>query len=258
MTTDALPIDTTTNPRRAGFWRRWLALLIDWIIVVLPFQVLAAILFVMTAGGIQMNDGFFRYCTPATTVPQALNPPPPHDSNFAGICHVSFFGATTGLTLTVGRTTREGNRTTTVSQNYMLDRDEKPINGTSIDWIVVLVFLGYVFVMISKTGRTVGARAIKTRVVDVSAPGAPGVSPGKIVIRFLVMIAGAMPMFAVVIHQLVAKGGNADAMFTADFFQWFIYAGLIAALWTIVLTVQIAGKRDPYYDRLAGTAVLRD
>jgi hypothetical protein len=104
-------------------------------VVIVPFAVLAAILFAATAGGVQMNSGLFRVCAPATTVPKALDPPPPHDSNFATACNVSLFGATTGATLIVGRTTREGNVTTTVTQGYMLDADGKPIQGTSIDWI---------------------------------------------------------------------------------------------------------------------------
>src|SRR5450432_3936689 len=94
--------DATANLPRAGCWRRWAATLIDTIVVMFPFQILAAILFAMTAGTVQMDSGFFSFCTPAKTVPQSLDPPPPHDSNFAQFCHISFFGAPTGVILTVG------------------------------------------------------------------------------------------------------------------------------------------------------------
>ena len=47
-------------------------------------------------------------------------------------------------------------------------------------------------------------------------------------------------------------------MFTADFFRWFTFAAIFAGLWMIVLIYQIARKTDPVYDRLAGTAVLRN
>lgn len=46
-------------------------------------------------------------------------------------------------------------------------------------------------------------------------------------------------------------------MFTGDFFRWFMYAGLLGVLWVVVLIFQIATKKDPIYDRLAGTAVVR-
>jgi uncharacterized RDD family membrane protein YckC len=257
MNTDTAPVDATPDAPRAGFWRRWLATLIDIIVVMIPFQVLAAILFAVTAGGVQMNSGLFTSCAPATTVPKTLDPPPPHDSNFANACHVSFFGATTGATLIVGRTTREGTTTTTVSQGYMVDAEGKPINGTSIDWIVQLAFLGYLIGMVWKTGRTVGARTVGVRVVDAARPATPGVPLGRTIIRYLAMVIGVIPMFAVLIYQRVAVGGSADAMFTGGFFHWFMAAGGLAALWILVLIVQIARKQDPVYDRLAGTAALR-
>jgi uncharacterized RDD family membrane protein YckC len=256
MNAAIVPVDTPPDLPRAGFWRRWLATLIDWIVVIFPFQVAAAILFAVTAGGIQMNNGFFRVCAPAG-IPQALDPPPPHDSNFANVCRVSLFGATTGFILTVGRSTREGTTTTNVTQSYMLDADGKPIRGTSIDWIGQLTFLVYLIVMISKTGKTLGARAVKVRVVDAAQPGTPGVPIGKTVIRYLAMVIGAVPMFAVLIYQRVAVGGSADTMFTGSFFRWFMIAGVLGMVWVIVLAVQIARKKDPVYDRLAGTAVLK-
>jgi hypothetical protein len=257
MNADIAPVDTTPDAPRAGFWRRLISTLIDAIVVIAPFQVLAAILFAVTAGGIQMNSGLFRACEPATTVPKALDPPPPHDSNFATACHVSLFGATTGSTLIVGRTTREGNVTTNVTQGYMLNADGKPIQGTSIDWIVQLAFLVYLIVMVWKTGRTLGARALGVKVVNAAQAGPAGVPLGQVVIRYLAMAIGFVPMFAVLVYQRIVGGGSADAMFTKGFFNWFMAAGALALLWSLVLIVQIARKKDPVYDRLAGTAVLR-
>jgi hypothetical protein len=258
MMTDASRSDTKADLPRAGFWRRWLATVIDMIVVMFPFQVLAAMLFAITAGAVQMNSGFFNFCEPATTVPQALAPPPPHDSNFATVCRVSFFGATTGATLTVGRSTREGNTTTTVSQGYMLDKDGNPTQGTSIDGIVWLAFLVYLVVMIWKTGRPLGARAVKIRVVNAVAPGTSGVPLRGAIIRYLAMAIGVAPAIALFIYRFAAHGGSADAMFAENFFQWFKFAAGLWALWAVVLTVQVARKRDPVYDRLAGTAVVRD
>jgi uncharacterized RDD family membrane protein YckC len=222
-----------------------------------PFQILAAILFAATAGMVQMDKGFYSFCAVTKTIPQALNPAPPHDSNFARVCRISFFGAPTGATLTVGRVTREGNTTTTVTQGYMLDQDGKPVHGTSIDGIVAMAFLAYLIGMIWKTGRTVGARIVGVRVVDAANPGASAVPLRKAIIRYLAMAIGFVPAFAILIYQYAANGGSADAMFTGNFFRWFMYAGGLGALWVVVLIFQIARKSDPVYDRLAGTAVVR-
>ena len=250
------PLDAADLPR-AGFWRRLVALLVDSIIVMLPFQMLAVVLFAMTAGTVQMNSGFYSSCMDGKTIPQGLDPPPPHDSNAMRVCRTSLLGAPTGATLTVARVTRQGNTTTTVSQTYMLDKDGTPIRGTSIDLIYNLGLLAYLVAMIWKTGKTVGARLVGVRVIDTAHPGAAGVPLGKTIIRYLAMLIGAVPAVALLIYQYVATGGVADAMFTGRFFEWFAYAGLLFGLWGIVLTIQVARKTDPVYDRLAGTAVVK-
>jgi uncharacterized RDD family membrane protein YckC len=258
MDNDVTSTDAIIDHPRAGLWRRGLATLIDSIVVIFPFQILAAVLFAMTAGAVQMNSGFYNACAVADTIPQALDPPPPHDSNYALVCHTSFFGAPTGITLTVGRITREGTTKTTVSQGYMVDKDGAPIHGTSIDEIVGLAFLAYLVGMVWKTGKTVGARIVGIRVVDVASPNTSGVPLRRAIIRYPAMMIGTAPALAVLIYQYVVSRGVADAMFTADLFRWVGYTGGISALWMIVLIFQIARKSDPVYDRLAGTAVLRD
>jgi uncharacterized RDD family membrane protein YckC len=259
MTVDALLADTTADLPRAGFWRRWLATIIDTIVVMFLFQLLVAVLFALTAGAVQMDSGLFSICTAEKTLPQqALDPPPPHDSNFARTCRFSFFGARTGSTLTVGRITREGTTTTTVEQGYMLDKDGKPIRGTSIDGIAELALLGYLIAMIWKTGRTLGARVLRVRVVDIAAPTTSGIPLHKVIARYLAMTIGSLPLFVVLLYQSAAAGGDADAMFIAGHFKWFTYTGVLAALWGLLLIFQTAAKTDPVYDRLAGTAVLKE
>ena len=245
-----------TELPRAGVWRRWLSFIIDIVVVMLPFQIMAAVLFNVTDGRVQMDSGFFTVCQTGKTIPQGLDPPPPHDSNAMRVCRVSFFGATTGAVLTVGRVTKEGNTTTTVSQGYMLDREGKPIKGTSIDGLVQLALLAYLVIMIWRTGRTLGARALGIRVVDAANPHADGVPLGKAILRYLAMFIGAIPALALLAFAYMTGGGSADAMFTPGFFQLFIWAAVIGGVWTIWLIIQIARKTDPVYDRLVGAAVL--
>ena len=206
-----------------------------------------------------MHGGlFFNSCDVAKTVPKSLSPPPPHDSNFARVCRISLFGATTGITLTVGRVTREGSTTKTVTQGYMLDQAGNPIDGFSLDWVVICAFLAYLVWMIWKTGRSVGARILRIKIVDTANTESSQVPILKVVTRHLAMIIGFVPALALLLYQRAASDGSADAMFTDRFFQWFIYAGLVALIWVVLLIVQVARKRDPVYDRLAGTAVVRE
>jgi hypothetical protein len=258
MNSGSVIVDATTESPRAGCWRRFLSIVIDVIVVTLPFQAVAAVLFAATAGYIQMQSGFFKACQDGKDIPQALSPPPPRDSYFMRVCRTSFFGATTGATLIVGRVTKEGATTTNVIQTYLLDKDGTVINGHSIDRIVQLGLLVYLVAMIRNTGKTLGARVAKVKVIDIANPGAAGVPLRKAILRYLAMFIGSVPVFAVLLYRLAVAGANADAMFTDGFFQWFAIAALIGAAWAIVLIIQIARKTDPVYDRLAGTAVLRD
>jgi uncharacterized RDD family membrane protein YckC len=258
MSTDASPAGTIEDLPRAGFWRRLLSFLIDAIIVLVPFQVLAAILFAVTAGTVQMYGGLaFNYCDQVKTVPQSLDPPPPHDSNFAQVCRVTFFGATTGVLLTVARVTRSGSGTKAVRQGYMLNQKGDPIHGVSLDWIAGVVFLVYLLGMIWKRGRTLGDRIVGTKLVNTAPPDRPGIPITKTIARYLVMLIGFVPGIALLTYRWATTDGTADAMFDGGFFQWLLYAVLIEAAWCVLLIFQIALKIDPVYDRLAGTAVVK-
>jgi uncharacterized RDD family membrane protein YckC len=257
MDTGAPPLDAALDLPRGGFWRRWLATLIDCFVVMIPFQILAVVLFSLTAGTVQMDSGLYSFCAPTEKIPELLDPAPPHDSNFARVCRFSFFGVPNGATLTVGHTTREGSTTTTVSQGYMLDKDGTPINGTAIDGLVELALFAYLVCMIWKTGRTVGGRILGLRVIDTTQPDTTQVPIHKAVIRYLAMAIGFVPMFAALTYQYAVTNHSADAMFTGNFSRWFMCAGAFEVLWGIVLIMQIAMKKDPFYDRLAGTAVVR-
>jgi uncharacterized RDD family membrane protein YckC len=219
---------------------------------------IAAILFSVTGGYVQMSSGLYRYCGPATNIPDNLDPPPPAGPNFARVCRVSFFGAPTSGTLIVGRTTREGSATRSIYRTYMLDKNANLIKGFSIDWLVTVLGLAYLVTLTSRTGQTLGDRALGIRVVDTSQPALFDVPAKKVVIRYLAMAIGAVPPFAFFLYRYAVGGGDPDAMFATTTIPEFVFAYLLAATWILLLVLQIAFKTDPVYDRLAGTAMIRD
>ncbi len=173
---------------RAGFWRRGLAMLIDGIIVSVPLQLMVAVLFVATSGRVQLyGDVAYTICAKLETVPERLAPPPPAGSNFARECNVYFLGAQTARILQVGRA-KEGADTTAVSQDYMLGRDGRPIDGMPVDWIAILALIVYLVVMETRAGATLGKRVMGMRVIDVAAPARPSVPLRKIALRYLVLL----------------------------------------------------------------------
>jgi hypothetical protein len=250
----ALPDRPSIDRPRAGFWRRFAANLFDTIVLGFPFQIAAAILFAATSGMVQMPSGFYRACATVTPIPRDLVPSPPENSNFAQSCRVSFFGATTATTLTVARVTREGMTTRTISRGYMTDASGRPISGTSLDGIVSIAFAIYVVGMITKFGRTLGDRILRIKVIDLKAPDVVGIKFWKVILRYLIFLLGFVPMIIVL---LIEAAKASESAFSGSTLLWLSFAGLFAMLWMLVIVFQIAMKRDPIYDRLAGTAVVR-
>jgi RDD family len=251
---------------RAGLLRRSFAILLDFIIVVAPVQIIVAVLFAATAGHVQLMQGLtLTHCVATGHMPDNLNPPPPAGANWAKDCRVTFFGAEIARTLTVGHIDRpSGTASTSVSvgvhfidrlfgkkealtdpETYTLDREGKPIRGAvALDWLAYVVLFGYLVWTESRTGRSLGDRAMGIVVIDTAAAGNASwqVPAGKMIIRYLALMAGLLPL--------------ADLLDTQGLEQWSGAADLIAALWYIINVVQILRRRDPPYDRIAGTAVV--
>src|SRR5262249_25574786 len=214
---------------RAGFWRRSLALLIDGIIISLPFQVVVAILFAATSGRIQQEVGLtYTNCSIRQTVPDGLAPPPPAGSNFARECNVYFFGAQTARTLEVGRVPKEGAITRAVRRYYMLDRHGRPIDGVSADGIVMMVFIAYLLATEARTGATLGDRAMRIRVVDAAVPAAPSVPLRKIVTRYLAASVGFLPMLAVALAYFWPNGPAFVENSPSKIFTWLCFTRAVA------------------------------
>ena len=245
-------VDAARNCPRAGFWRRWIAFLIDYLVVYVPIGALAALLFSMTAGSVQMTSGIFRACTSSNQIPQELSPAPPQNANFAVLCRVQFFGLETGRVLTVGRSVREGAVTKTISQGYMIDAVGKPISGFDLSWFLLIALVAYFVVLFSLTGKSIGALAMRMTLVDRSTPSIPGAPLSKVLLRYLAMTIGLLPLLAVAAFYGIG-GASIEALFIP-----LVIAGALGGVWAIVLAIQIATKRDPLYDALAGTAILKD
>ena len=245
---------------RAGFWRRLLAMIIDYAIIALPFQLIVAVLFVATSGRIQQFNGFtYTVCQENNKISDGmvLAPPPPSGSNFARDCSAYFLGAQIGRSLQVGRVTREGASTTTVWRSYMLDRDGQRVDGIDVDWLIVAAFVVCMLALEAQTGASIGDRATRIRVIDASRPIGAGIGWRKIIVRYSLMFAGFVPLVLVLLVFFGPFGPDIDALANSTFFSWFLSAGVFAFGWVAYFIVAIIRRRDPLYDKIAGTAVVR-
>jgi hypothetical protein len=139
----------------------------------------------------------------------------------------------------------------------MLDRDGHPINGVSIDWIVILVLVACLVSMETRTGATLGDRSRRIGVADVAASAEPSVPFRKIITRYLATLIGFLPMLPVALAYFGPYGPDLDEIAASNVFTWLRITGVVAFGWAVFLSVKTIRKRDPLYDRIAGTAVVR-
>lgn len=245
-------------PARAGFWRRVGALLVDAIIILLPLQILTAVLFAQTHGTVQGNFGITtRICATVDHLPEGLQPPPPASTNSITECRSSLFGFETSRALSVGTVVEEGNTTTGRFLTYALDADGKPTSPFDMTWVAMLALLIYLVLIEWRRGATVGKRILGMRTIDTAAPSQIGIPLRKAITRQLAMWIGTIPAFLVMIKILFLSDDPLNAMSGDAFWLAFIVAFTIEIAWFIWIIVSVSKKRDPIYDRIAGTSVLR-
>jgi uncharacterized RDD family membrane protein YckC len=137
----------------------------------------------------------------------------------------------------------------------MLDAEGKPRTGLSLDYVALLLLLTYLIAMEHRFGATLGKMLVGIRTMDVDHPERAGIPWRKAIIRQLAMWAALIPMFAVYFAFYIADQGDLEAMAQSSLILWILLAGLLAVAWWIWILVSVLRKRDPIYDRLAGTAV---
>ncbi len=246
--------------QRGGFWRRVGAFLVDALVITVPLQIVVAALYPMTHGAIQFNGGISmsicRSNTNVTTLPAGLDPPPPQGANYTVVCRASFFGLETARWLTVGRETREGAVTKKVWRKYALDPQDKLIKAYAVDWIAYLVLFLYLVALEHRLGATLGKKWLGLRVIDIRQMDRRGIPLGKAVARNLLLWIGIYPMLAVLSVALLA-GSGLESLMSGGFFSWFMAAGLLGGVIYVWIVIAVARKRDPVYDAIAQTAVVR-
>jgi uncharacterized RDD family membrane protein YckC len=242
---------------RGGFWRRAIAFLIDVLVVFVPFQLLVVVLYMSSDGAVQMTSGItFTECRNVTSLPGGLDPPPPAGANFARLCRASFFGLETARWVVVGRATKEGITTKTISRSYTIGPDGKPKQAISIDTIAVLALFLYLVVLEWRLGATLGKRIQDIRVMDVAHAAHMGIPFRSAVLRNVAIGGGFFVMAAVLLVFYIANGGDLEATFSGSFFWWLAVAGVLASAFYVWIFVHIVARRDPIYDQIAGTAVV--
>jgi hypothetical protein len=167
----------------------------------------------------------------------------------AADCSRSSLGFELGRFLQISRTERTDSGTTTEWERFWLDAEgrvtERP--GYDVSGLSGLVLLVYFIGMEARYGATVGKWIMRSRVVVRSDPAKQALGIPRALGRRLLM----MLVFVAILPVLFAPIGT-------DLRSISIRVGAaLAAAWVVWIVISMVRKRDTIYDRLAGTAVVR-
>ncbi len=252
------PVDEQTGLPRAGFWRRFGSLTLDYFIMTIPLQVLAVVLYAYSDGRIQSSFGGFPFqvcrslsADDASKLASKLSTTLMPDWNYAHDCSTTLFGLAHARAFVFGKFTQAPGMSTNIWQRY-------PVNvGSSMPpvewgWVSSVIFTVYLCVALLQFGKTIGMRFTKTRLITTSEPTRRGVAFWRILYRSLLVSLPGVPLtiaFTYAATQATSISGVPLYVLVAF--------GIAIGFWLWILRTLIL-KQDPYYDRVAGTAVVRE
>jgi uncharacterized RDD family membrane protein YckC len=248
--------------RRSGFWRRAAAFLTDLAVVLLPLQVVVSVLFALTHGMIQGRFGISTTaCTPLTELPPGLKTRIADPTRIVD-CRTSLFGFDTSRFLHVDRSQTDGAVTTGVFERIRLDAEGQFMDpaGFDVSWIAGLVLLVYLVGMEASRGQTVGKRLLGIRTIVRSRGGTIGIGVLRALARRLAMMLGAiatLPALAMVFWSDGSIEGMSRLVHDRTYWAASTGGAVVVMAWFVWIAVSMARKRDPVYDRIVGTAVVR-
>jgi hypothetical protein len=241
--------------RRGGFWRRALAFFIDLIAISAALQVVALVLFPLTHGQVQFSGGPLHRlnCQKLASVPEGVSIPPEFNANSVTDCQQSLLGLPTARTLRVSRITKDGAVTKVAQIRQRLGADGKPTPGLPLDIFVLPLLIALRFAL-DRIGGSIGRRICRLRLSNASDGRTP--PPTTSVSRRYA--AQALPLAPAWIWSAYAALFPGQELLGTTLY-WLLWAGtgiplLIAALFA---ADSIIRRRDAFYDRFAGTRVLR-
>lgn len=247
--------------RRAGFWRRLIAFLIDYLIIFVPLFVLVAAVFSLTNGGI--TSTFFltwKICHGATLNEGSDLPAADYDWK---LCRTSAFGLTVaqwaqGSPKIVAQSDNSSSNSSTVVV-YAVDSQgnfrSPPLDVSFVQWIALFIYL---LLMEKKSGSSLGKRIMSIAVhdnYDIDRTGLPSLKAFE---RQGAKFFGLLPAIFLQAWYAFEYWGvwpeNMASVSVGTIIVGFASAS-IAGIWFIWISVSIVRTGNPVHDQFAATSV---
>ncbi|MFA6156714.1 RDD family protein [Mesorhizobium sp.] len=240
-------------PRRGGFWRRFLASFIDYLVVLIPLYFLAAGLFALTDGGVKGHFWLFlRICMSAK-----VHGGPSLERYDWQVCRSSLFGFPVANWAVGTAKETQSAKPETVSIDLNSKGNFRPA-ALDLGFLQVPALAIYLLLMEMASGQSVGKQALVLVVYDENDWQRRGLPLQKAFRRQVIKFLGAFPLVLTGAWSVFQTWGSVPG--PAPSYSWleivtaFVAFGL-ALIWPLWIGISIALGNEPIHDRLAGTTV---
>ena len=235
---------------RAGFWRRAGALLVDAIIVVVLLELATVIAFQMSNGRVQLAEDGFRAldCTTLAAPPPDV-PALSFKPNETRRCRATIFGWPIAHTLIVSDKAKDGSVDS--ETRFAVDKSGRLIPGIFLDFLWLPLLIG-LRLWRDRADASPGRQAVNTHIAITSTGADRASALNKRDALF------ALPWLPVVLFELWSVVFGTIETTDRDLDITKSLNSIAAIVLLVVAVIPIIRKRDAFYDRWAGTAVVRD
>lgn len=232
-------------PRRGGFWRRFLASFIDYLVVLIPLYFLGAGLFPLTDGGVKTHFWLSKVCGSAKV----------HGGPSLKLRQVcssyQFSFPIADLAVGTMKATQFA-KPETVSTDLNSKGNFRPA-ALDLGFLRLPALAIYLLVMEMALGRSVGKRALVLVVYDENNWQRRGLPLQKAFRRQLIKFLGAVPLVMTGAWSAFQTWGSVPG--PAPSYSWLEIVTALALIWPLWIGISIALGHEPIHDRIAGTTV---
>ncbi len=243
--------DTSAGSNRAGFWRRFLAILIDLCLITLALAAIGLLLFAPTGGAIRVTNTLINSESCSEAELPKLNDlnlilPDNFRASRATRCAGSVLGYVHDRSLVLSEVSQNGAVTYTRKVRIPTDSEWRPMHAFNLDDLTMPLLALYLILTQWRFGRTLGMRQLNVAVRSLS-----GERPTlwQVIKRVLVLF---VPVGFGWAGAWLGLNHGFDGVRLA-----IVIVALLASI-TFVINIILAASRRrlPWHDRFAGTEVI--
>jgi hypothetical protein len=234
-------ISYTVFPERGGFWRRAAAFVVDLIVVGLALLSATIPAYDLSGGRVQAAPelGIFTHtiCLSLRAVPLGFEVPTELRPNYARDCVSDVFGHPVMHAIVVGRETEPLGVPTDESVTFRVDKEGRPVRLPSLDLFVLPATIVWRWWLDRRKG-SLGRWIFGVR-VSVGQTEATPASLGRLAMRYGAFALIFAPAWLAELYEDLSPGVG------------------ITGLLILATVVAIVRRDESFYDRIAGTRVMR-